>query len=172
MWLLARRLGPIAVKIAEATAALAAEAVESSQLDAECQGGRVPVRTRAIPDSPVFQPGHEPERMLSMRLPGFTAIASTYQRAGGHQATSRNNAARRNADVRPAMPNNGGDAGTSTDDLTQQGYHCEVVSAGFVECTKEGSPTYWCTSGVCVQQLRVNRPPFGTTVGLGGFLPR
>lgn len=52
-------------------------------------------------------------------------------------------------------------AGVTIDinDLKKGGYACEVVSAGFVECTKNGSPTYWCTSGTCTQAPKVMRPP-------------
>lgn len=57
-----------------------------------------------------------------------------------------------------ARQNNAG--GTiNIDALKKDGYACEVVSAGFVECTKNGSPTYWCTSGTCTQAPKVMRPP-------------
>lgn len=53
-----------------------------------------------------------------------------------------------------AVPNNGG-SGTKMDELKKGGYTCERVSVNFIECTKDGSPTYWCTdNGECQQQAR------------------
>jgi hypothetical protein len=52
-----------------------------------------------------------------------------------------------------AMPNNGG-SGTTMDDLKKGGYSCERVSVNFIECTKPGSSTYWCTDNGECQQAR------------------
>ncbi len=41
-------------------------------------------------------------------------------------------------------------------DLTDAGYSCVRVSVNFIECTKTGSPTYWCDdAGNCQQKVRV-----------------
>ena len=42
-------------------------------------------------------------------------------------------------------------------DLEKDGYKCEVVSAGFVSCTK-GDKEYWCTSGECTAAPKVTQP--------------
>ena len=40
--------------------------------------------------------------------------------------------------------------GKKQGDLTNDGYTCVTVATGFKECTKAGSPTYWCdASGTC-----------------------
>lgn len=83
-----------------------------------------------------------------MKLPGFVADASLYRCSARHRALWMATKHPDDQRVHPAIFNEGG-GGTTTDDLTKQGYHCEVVSAGFVECTKEGSPSYWCTYGSC-----------------------
>ena len=38
-----------------------------------------------------------------------------------------------------------GDTDTSQDDLKKKGYKCEVVATDFIECTKDGEKTYWCS---------------------------
>lgn len=35
-------------------------------------------------------------------------------------------------------------AGKPKKDLTDSGYKCVRVGVNFIECTKDGSPTYWC----------------------------
>lgn len=46
-------------------------------------------------------------------------------------------------------------ADTKKDTLTNDGYKCVRVAVNFIECTKEGSPTYWCTdAGVCEAKPR------------------
>jgi hypothetical protein len=43
-------------------------------------------------------------------------------------------------------------AGKKQVDLRGDGYKCVRVSVNFIECTKDGAPTYWCTdAGVCEQ---------------------
>ncbi len=46
--------------------------------------------------------------------------------------------------------------------LKKDGYKCVVVSAGFVECTKTGKKTYWCSGSSCVpksKKVRNSRRP-------------
>lgn len=41
-------------------------------------------------------------------------------------------------------------AGKKKSELETDGYKCERVSVNFIECTKAGSPTYWCDdAGTC-----------------------
>jgi len=44
----------------------------------------------------------------------------------------------------------------SQSDLEDKGYSCEVVSLGFVECTK-GDTTYWCSGGTCTKKKKTSR---------------
>lgn len=48
----------------------------------------------------------------------------------------------------PAFARDNAPAGTgkTTDDLKKDGYTCVTVSTGFLECTKPGGDTYWCSS--------------------------
>ncbi len=47
-------------------------------------------------------------------------------------------------------------AGKPKKDLTDSGYSCVRVGVNFIECTKDGSPTYWCDdAGNCEQKVRV-----------------
>jgi hypothetical protein len=42
------------------------------------------------------------------------------------------------------------------DELTKDGYKCEVVATGWRECTKKDGPTYWCDdSGDCQPKPKV-----------------
>jgi len=50
-------------------------------------------------------------------------------------------------------------AGKPKKDLVDSGYKCERVSVNFIECTKAGSPTYWCDdAGNCEQKARKALP--------------
>jgi hypothetical protein len=50
-------------------------------------------------------------------------------------------------------------AGKKKTELETDGYKCERVSVNFIECTKEGSPTYWCDdAGTC--QAKRPKPKF------------
>jgi hypothetical protein len=53
-----------------------------------------------------------------------------------------------------AVQNNGGGETVTIESLEKQGYKCEVVSVGFVECTKKGEKTYWCSRGSCAPAPR------------------
>jgi hypothetical protein len=58
--------------------------------------------------------------------------------------------------------------GTTSDDLKKQGYTCERVGVNFWECTKSGSPTYWCTdSGDCQPAPTRTAPGSGIRAPLG-----
>ena len=50
-------------------------------------------------------------------------------------------------------------------ELEQAGYTCEVVSVNFMECTKAGEKTYWCTGHTC--EAKPRRVP--TKPNLGGI---
>jgi hypothetical protein len=50
----------------------------------------------------------------------------------------------------PINPHNQGTI--SQKDLEKEGYKCEVVSLGFVECRK-GQKVYWCSYGECTEKL-------------------
>ena len=55
---------------------------------------------------------------------------------------------------------NGYNSSVTQGDLEGQGYTCTTVATGFIECTKSGSPTYWCDStGQC------QPAPFRSTQG-------
>lgn len=55
-------------------------------------------------------------------------------------------------------------------DLTDAGYSCVRVSVNFIECTKTGSPTYWCDdAGNCQQKARV-KPGAGAAAPKKGVL--
>jgi len=43
--------------------------------------------------------------------------------------------------------------------LEEDGYTCEVVATKFLECTKKGSTTYWCSSGTCIPKPRQTGRP-------------
>jgi hypothetical protein len=43
---------------------------------------------------------------------------------------------------------------TSKKDLKKDGYKCEVVSLGFVSCTKKDETEYWCSKDVCTEAPR------------------
>jgi hypothetical protein len=108
-----------------------------------------------------------------MKVPEFIADASIYRRPARYEARDRNVVAGVDRSVRPAIFNEGGDTGTSQDGLEQQGYHCEVVSLGNVECTKAGSPTYTCSRGTCIKSPWSLRSSGSSGLpGLGAFLPR
>jgi hypothetical protein len=53
----------------------------------------------------------------------------------------------------PSFARDNGTMGTgkTKDDLINDGYTCVIVTATFTECTKNGSPTYWCTGQTCEQ---------------------
>lgn len=54
-------------------------------------------------------------------------------------------------------------AGKTKKDLESDGYTCVRVSVNFIECTKSGSDTYWCSDdGTCAQA------PAKTTPGASG----
>lgn len=56
-----------------------------------------------------------------------------------------------------ATQNNGTSADVTVKSLKDKGYKCETVSVGFVECTKTGKTTQWCSGGKCVDKpLRGN----------------
>jgi hypothetical protein len=52
------------------------------------------------------------------------------------------------------------DTDTSQDDLKKKGYKCEVVATDFIECTKDGETTYWCSDRgkKCIPKPLVFRP--------------
>jgi hypothetical protein len=52
-------------------------------------------------------------------------------------------------ELEQALDNSRGSGGKTKDDLIRDGYSCEVVATGFQECTKTGSPTYWCSGQAC-----------------------
>jgi hypothetical protein len=62
--------------------------------------------------------------------------------------------------VTSALQNNDGDPGcTSEDCLVGNGYTCVHVATGFDDCTKDGSPEYWCDgSGTCGPAPSVKNP--------------
>ena len=52
------------------------------------------------------------------------------------------------------------DSGSTKDGLEKDGYSCERVAVNFTECTKPGSPRYWCTDdGSCQQAFKINITP-------------
>ena len=52
------------------------------------------------------------------------------------------------------------DSGSTQTDLEKAGYSCERVSVNFIECTKKGSPRYWCTDdGSCQQAFKIPVTP-------------
>jgi hypothetical protein len=55
--------------------------------------------------------------------------------------------------------NNTGSSTTTVKDLEAKGYECEVVAAGFKECTKAGETTYWCATGRCIPKPLVKPKP-------------
>ena len=51
-----------------------------------------------------------------------------------------------------ALPIDPAGAGKTMKELQGAGYKCERVATNFIECTKPGQPTYWCTNdGTCEQ---------------------
>jgi hypothetical protein len=45
-------------------------------------------------------------------------------------------------------------------DLEERGYKCERIATNFTECTKNGSPTYWCTdNGSCEEAPKRSSAP-------------
>jgi|SRR6516225_6343902 hypothetical protein len=100
-----------------------------------------------------------------MNIPGFTADLSFCRRSASYRSTGPARNAGRHGELFPALPI--GEGGTTTkDDLEAQGYKCEIVSVGFWECTKPGSPTYWCSFNTCAPKPRV--APTGTIL-VGGI---
>jgi len=53
-----------------------------------------------------------------------------------------------------------GGTDTSQDDLKKKGYKCEVVATDFIECTKDGEKTYWCSDRgkKCIPKPLILRP--------------
>ena len=53
-----------------------------------------------------------------------------------------------------------GGTDTSQDDLKKKGYKCEVVATDFIECTKDGETTYWCSDRgkKCIPKPLILRP--------------
>jgi hypothetical protein len=46
-------------------------------------------------------------------------------------------------------------AGKPKNDLVAEGYKCERVGVNFIECTKNGAPTYYCDdTGNCEAKTR------------------
>ena len=61
-------------------------------------------------------------------------------------------------------------AGKPKKDLTDSGYSCVRVAVNFIECTKSGSPTYWCDdAGNCEAKARV-KPGAAAAPKAGGVL--
>ena len=61
-------------------------------------------------------------------------------------------------------------AGKPKKDLTDSGYSCVRVAVNFIECTKSGSPTYWCDdAGNCEAKARV-KPGAAAPPKAGGVL--
>jgi hypothetical protein len=61
-------------------------------------------------------------------------------------------------------------AGKPKKDLTDGGYTCVRVAVNFIECTKSGSPTYWCDdAGNCEAKARV-KPGAAAAPKAGGVL--
>jgi len=59
-----------------------------------------------------------------------------------------------------ALANSTGGTDTSQDDLKKKGYKCEVVATDFIECTKDGETTYWCSNRgkTCIKKPLSLRP--------------
>lgn len=70
----------------------------------------------------------------------------------------------------PAMAEQNDDtpAEVTVKSLKADGYKCETVSIGFVECTKAGETTQWCSSGTCVDKPRRTSPIHRHTAPNGG----
>jgi hypothetical protein len=83
-----------------------------------------------------------------MNIPGFSADCSVDRRSARYQSIGRPRNARKLGELFPALPIGGGGP-TTKDALEKQGYKCELVATNFWECTKDGSPTYWCDSSSC-----------------------
>ena len=70
-----------------------------------------------------------------------------------------------------ALNTSPGGTDTSQDDLKKKGYKCEVVATDFIECTKDGETTYWCSdSGKKCIPKPLKRPssprlPLAPTIG-------
>ena len=48
---------------------------------------------------------------------------------------------------------------TTIDGLKEAGYSCARVSLNFIECTKPGEPTFWCTdNGSCQKAPMITTP--------------
>ncbi len=102
-----------------------------------------------------------------MTIPGSTADASIYRHSVSFTAAERDSAPG-DRHVRPALMNVGGGPTTiTTGDLINRGYHCEVVSVGSIECSRSGSPTYWCDQRTKTCSLA----PFGKQAGNQLFGP-
>jgi len=102
-----------------------------------------------------------------MNIPGFSADFSFGREPGDCQSTGRTRNAGKHGELFPALPIGQG-GGTTRDDLEKQGYKCEVVATGFWECTKDGSPTYWCdSSGSCAPAPKRLAPI--STIFVGGL---
>ena len=100
-----------------------------------------------------------------MNIPGFSANCSVDRTGVRYQSTGRAPNAGKHGELFPALPIGGGGS-TTKDDLEKQGYKCEVVATNFWECTKDGSPTYWCDSSSC-QPKPIRVAPL-RTVFVGG----
>lgn len=62
-------------------------------------------------------------------------------------------------------------AGKPKKDLTDSGYKCVRVGVNFIECTKDGSPTYWCDdAGNCEAKPARVKPGDAAAPKGGGVL--
>jgi len=56
-------------------------------------------------------------------------------------------------------------------DLVKDGYSCGIV-AGFTECTKKGSPTYYCVNGKCQSVMIFKGAKLNTKLNTSGGVLR
>jgi len=67
-----------------------------------------------------------------------------------------------------ALPIDPAGAGKTMKELQDAGYKCERVATNFIECTKPGEPSYWCTNdGTCEQAPSRSVPQGGLQTQVG-----
>lgn len=93
-------------------------------------------------------------RMVTVFKDGesFTHGRYTYTCENGIWRMKRTPAAAPATKLAPTSP--AGTPSITSKSLEADGYKCTTVSVGFVECTKAGKTTYWCSSGVCTPKPR------------------
>lgn len=69
-----------------------------------------------------------------------------------------------------ALPIGANGSGKTMQDLKDAGYTCERVATNFIECTKSGESTYWCTDDGTCEQAPARSGPRGGLKQTGAAL--